>query len=763
MAGMNTNESTVDVALPDFNSKSAGNYRKWRHIKDVATRYLMAFGGIGVIVAIVLIAFYLFYVVIPMFKSAHIEPIDTYSVPGAENTNTLLYAMEEQREVALRINDSGQAVFFSAKNGEIRKAIDLNIPPDVSITTVARGDQTQRMVGLGLSNGSVLFFQHEYAVTYPDDIRLITPSIYFPFGEEAILVDGSGEAIKEISVQYDGEEATIAKHGTHAQINLINIVKEESFLSDEVEITRQESIISIDTEEIVDLKLDVEQRELYVADALGNVYFYDISNKAEPRLVQKVKAVEDGVQITALEFLAGGISILIGDSSGQIAQWFPVRDEDNNYTLQKIRSFNKQTSPITAIAPEFSRKGFVAVDESGEMGIYHTTAHRTVLLKQIDDHALNAITLSPRANAALVENDKGELHFWHVDNEHPEISFQSIWGKVWYESRDKPEYIWQSSSASSDFEPKFSLTPLAYGTFKAAFYAMLFAVPLAILGAMFTAYFMAPKMRQVVKPTIEIMEALPTVILGFLAGLWLAPFVETHLPGMFVLIVFVPLSILLAAAAWEFVPDNIKHRVPEGWEAALLMPVVIIAAAISIGLSQPIENLLFGGNLPLWLSTEMGITYDQRNSMVVGFAMGFAVIPTIFSISEDAVYSVPKHLTTGSLALGATSWQTMVRVILLTASPGIFSAVMIGLGRAVGETMIVVMATGNTAIMDMSIFEGFRAMSANIAVEMPETEVDSTHYRILFLGALVLFGITFFFNTIAEVVRQRLRTKYSSL
>lgn len=763
MAVMNSNEDTADVVLPDFNSKSASNYRKWRHIKDVFTRYLMAFGGIGVIAAIVLIAFYLFYVVIPMFKSAHIEPIASYSVPGDEYSNTLIYAMEEQREVGLRLTDSGQAVFFSTKNGEIRKTVDLNIPPDVSITAIARGDQTERMIGLGLSNGSVLFFQHDYAVTYPDDIRLITPHLYFPFGEAAIQLDKTGEPIKQISVQYDGEEATIVTHGTHAEINLLSIIKEESFLSDEVELTREESVISIDTEKIVDLKLDIEQRELYVADALGNVYFYDVNNKLEPRLVQKVKAVEDDVHITAIEFLAGGISILIGDSSGQISQWFPVRDEDNNYTLQEIRSFNKQTSPITAIAPEYSRKGFVAIDENGKMGIYHTTAHRTVLLKKIDDHALNSITLAPRSNAALVENDKGQLQFWHIDNEHPEISFQSIWGKVWYESRDKPEYIWQSSSASSDFEPKFSLTPLAYGTFKAAFYAMMFAIPLSILGAMYTAYFMAPKMRQVVKPTIEIMEALPTVILGFLAGLWLAPFVELHLPGMFVLIVFVPLSIILAAAAWEFVPDNIKHKVPDGWEAALLMPVIIIATAISIGVSQPIENLFFGGNLPLWLSTEMGITYDQRNSMVVGFAMGFAVIPTIFSISEDAVYSVPKHLTTGSLALGATSWQTMMRVVLLTASPGIFSAVMIGLGRAVGETMIVVMATGNTAIMDMSIFEGFRALSANIAVEMPETEVDSTHYRILFLGALVLFGVTFFFNTIAEVVRQRLRTKYSSL
>jgi phosphate transport system permease protein len=171
----------------------------------------------------------------------------------------------------------------------------------------------------------------------------------------------------------------------------------------------------------------------------------------------------------------------------------------------------------------------------------------------------------------------------------------------------------------------------------------------------------------------------------------------------------------------------------------------------------------FDGSAAAWLHTAFDITYDQRNSLVVGIAIGFAVIPTIFTISEDAVYSVPRSLTMGSLALGATPWQTAVRVVLLTASPGIFSAVMIGMGRAVGETMIVLMATGNTPIMDLNIFQGFRALSANIAVEMPESEVGSTHYRVLFLAALVLFMVTFLVNTLAELVRQRLRRKYASL
>ena len=119
--------------------------------------------------------------------------------------------------------------------------------------------------------------------------------------------------------------------------------------------------------------------------------------------------------------------------------------------------------------------------------------------------------------------------------------------------------------------------------------------------------------------------------------------------------------------------------------------------------------------------------------LVVGLAMGFAVIPSIYSIAEDAVFSVPRSLTLGSLALGATAWQTLTRVVILTASPGIFSALMIGLGRAVGETMIVLMATGNTPIMDMNLFEGLRTLAANVAVEMPESEVGGSHYRVLFL------------------------------
>jgi phosphate transport system permease protein len=156
-------------------------------------------------------------------------------------------------------------------------------------------------------------------------------------------------------------------------------------------------------------------------------------------------------------------------------------------------------------------------------------------------------------------------------------------------------------------------------------------------------------------------------------------------------------------------------------------------------------------------------TYVQRNTLVVGFAMGFAVIPIIYTIAEDALNSVPEHLRGASLACGATLWQTATRVILPTAASGVFAAVMIGMGRAVGETMIVVMAAGNTPIIDMNLFNGLRALSANIAVELPEAVRDDSLYRMLFLAALTLFVLTFIVNTLAELVRQRFRKRAMSL
>ncbi|NOX76702.1 MAG: ABC transporter permease subunit [Gammaproteobacteria bacterium] len=760
------NSSVASVLSPPDSAENRRR-RRWRMLKDRMATYGVALGGLSVILAIVLIFFYLLYVVLPLFSAAEVERSAEYALPG-DGGPSLLLAMEEQAEIGFRLSTAGRAIFFNLTDGKPINEVTLELPPGAEISSFVAGEPGPARFALGLSDGSALIARHAYKVTYPNDQRLITPVLEYPLGEEPLEIDDDGEALTHIAFQDGEEEATVVAETADGRLLLTLFAKEESFSDDVPELEREQVLLSFagqqdETAAIVQLLLDKEQRNLYVIRADGSLIHWDVSDKAEPHQMQKLNLVDAGLQVTYVQFLTGDVSLLVGDSSGRVVQWFEVRDERGNKTLTPIREFTEQSFAISGLASEFARKGFIAADTSGQIAIYHSTAQRLLLEQSVSDAAISGLAIAPRANAFLAEDTNGRLSFWRVHNEHPEISWSSLWGKVWYESYEKPVYAWQSSSASDDFEPKLSITPLVYGTIKAAFYAMLLAVPLAIFGAIYTAYFMAPKMRQIVKPSIETMEALPTVILGFLAGLWLAPLLEAHLPGIFSLLIVVPLGVLVFAFAWQQLPARFRHRIPEGWDAALLLPVVLILGAASFGMSETLEATFFSGDMRAWLHDELGVGFDQRNALVVGLAMGFAVIPTIFSITEDAVFSVPKHLSFGSLALGATPWQTLIRVVILTASPGIFSAVMIGMGRAVGETMIVLMATGNTPVMDFSIFEGMRTLSANIAVEMPEAEVDSTHYRVLFLAALVLFSFTFVFNTLAEIVRQRLRVKYSSL
>src|SRR3972149_5601696 len=544
--------------LPDFNAPAAVSYRRWRGIKDRAARHLMALGGISVLIAIILIAFYLLYVVLPMFRPAHIEVLVQYDLPGNPEESTVYYAIEEQHEIGLRASESGDLYFFKTAEGTLIKSVNLFEAHQDDITAFSAGDPTQGLLAFATGKGTVLLVQHRYRVTYPNDVRLITPAVEYPLENKPVVMDVNKNPIRLIAAQAEDNQVSIAAAVADVIIRLSTFSKETSLISDETTVQRVDATITMENP-VIKMVMDIEQRELDVADNRGNISYFDISNKTAPRLVQKVHAVPDGTVITSLEFLAGGISILVGDSRGTITQWFPVRDQENNYTLQNIRNFRSLKAPVVTMAPDYSRKGFTAIDKQGYIGIYHTTAHRTVKKQRISEEPLTFVAVDPRGNAMLVEDSSQQLQFWQVENEHPEISWRSIWGKVWYESRQQPEYIWQSSSASNDFEPKFSLTPLAFGTLKAALYAMLFSFPLAILGAIYTAYFMNARMRAYVKPTIEMMDALPTVILGFLAGLWLAPFIEKNLPGVLMLMLLLPVTMLISAYLWPCLPTRMRQ------------------------------------------------------------------------------------------------------------------------------------------------------------------------------------------------------------
>jgi phosphate transport system permease protein len=750
---------------------SAAGHTGRRMAKDKLFKYVMVFGGLSVIIAISTIFFYLAGVVAPLFMPPHMDDLKPLAVPALVDQSTVHLGMEEQVEIGIRVASQGDVTFFSLRDGKPLLQERVALPESVQATSFAAGDLRKRAMGFGLADGRIVLLKDDYKVSFTQDpkdpkkdVRSIAPGLVYPLGTDALVVDDAGQPLKRLAIQHDGDGTTAIVLTADNRLLLAYFTSESDFAGESVTTTRAaiHELPKLEGE-IDQILLEVKQRDLYVVHGGRFVSHFDVQNKDAPSLKQTVAVVPEGERVTAAALLSGGFSLILGTDKGHLAQWFQVRDADNKNTFTPIREFKPMSAAITLVAPEHARKGFVAADAKGAVNLYYATSERLLVERATADSPARLAAFAPRANAVVLETGKGEIHSAHIENEYPEISFASLWGKVWYESYEKPDYIWQSAAANSDFEPKFSVAPLTFGTLKAAFYAMLVAVPLAVLGAIFAAYFMSPKMRSVVKPSIEIMEALPTVILGFLAGLWLAPFVDNNLAGTLMAIFLLPFSFVITAWVWHRLPRQWIKNVGPGWEAALLVPVIILVIWGAVSLGHPVEAAFFNGDMPRWVSNELGWSYEQRNSLVVGIAMGFAAIPIIFSIAEDAIFSVPRHLTSGSLALGATTWQTLFNVVLLTASPGIFSAIMVGFGRAIGETMIVLMATGNTAVMDMSIFTGFRTLSANIGVEMPEAAVGSTHYLLLFFSALVLFIFTFFINTLAELVRQRLREKYSSL
>jgi phosphate transport system permease protein len=736
--------------------------RKWRQVKDKSSKGIVSLGGGSVIVALGLMFVYLFSEVVPMFLPASVERVATYDPPGNAAAETLHLSMERYRQVARRVAADGTVTYFRPQDGGIVKEERLPLPDGVSVSAYAHAEPRTRVSALGLSNGQAIVYRDEYELSFPEGRIFVTPGVEYPLGAEPVAVDEKGQPIRQIAVQDSAGGIAVAAITDDGRLLMVRYETQVSFMTGETRVTRNVAELPPPDGTPARMLLSADLRDLFVADTAGRIHHYDVTSLATPRLTQSVRVVPEGTEISALEYLLGSVSLIVGGSDGSLVQWFMVRDDQNVRHLTRIRAFDPHPAPITAIAAEHTRKGFATADSVGNLRLHFPTSHRTVARKQIADGAIPFISNAPRADALLALDAEGRVNYFGVENEYPQVSFSALWNQVWYEGYGEPDYVWQSSSATDEFESKFSLVPLTLGTIKAAFYAMMFAMPLAIMGAIYSAYFMSPKMRGVTKPAIEIMEALPTVILGFLAGLWFAPFVERHLPAVFSILLLLPIVMLIFAYLWGQLPRGLKRLVPDGWEAALLIPVILLFGWLCVSMSPAVEVWFFDGSMRQWL-TDQGYTYDQRNALVVGIAMGFAVIPTIYSITEDAVFGVPKHLTQGSLALGATTWQTLSRVVLLTASPGIFSAVMIGLGRAVGETMIVLMATGNSPIVNFNIFEGMRTLSANIAVEMPEAEFGGTHYRILFLSALVLFILTFTLNTAAEVVRQRLRKKYASI
>jgi phosphate transport system permease protein len=721
--------------------------RKVRRQDRIATRAITV-GGLLVIASVIAILVLIVRVTLPLFQPARAEVLTNFSFPGT--TAPLALGIDDSHELGFVLDAAGIFSFYKIADGSL-------------VSTIPAGNGKVQSVERCKNNFFTLLWQDGTITLTKVDFRpqfdnsgkrTILPEVS-PISQYPAITSSAPAQGVAVRVN-DGRTTTVALLADNTFQVMHQVITTDLF--DNESKASFSFVIKDIPGKVTAFVLDEKGATLFAGTNNGSLLRWDLEQNTVANRTDNVVAVQNNQAVTALAMVFGDISVAVGDATGGLATWSQIKSNvgDRAPKLRKIHTLASHKAPVTTIVPTRRSKSLFSLDANGKVHCDHMTSEN----HQLDlDQKLTLFSITGPGNGLIGLN--GKITVWNITNPHPEVSLKTLFGKVWYESYDKPAFIWQSSSGNDDFEPKFSITPLLFGTIKGTLYAMIFAVPLALFAAVYTSQFTTSSFKKTIKPTVEIMASIPSVVIGFLIALWLAPIIERDLLALILTVCFLPLLFIVIMLAIK--PFQEKPRLRnfcQGHEFLLLVPVILLAAALAVGVAPAIEQLLFAGNFKQWIYTDLGMRYDQRNSIIIAFGLGIAVIPIIFSITEDAISNIPPNLTAASLALGASRWQTIWRVVLPSASPGIFAAIMIGFGRAVGETMIVLMATGNTPIMDWSIFNGMRTLAANIAVEIPEAPVGGTLFRVLFLCATLLFILTFILNTGADIIRERLRKKY---
>jgi len=855
-----------DIKTFTGNRRERKPRRSVRVIDRVARSVIMV-GGVGSILAVSLVGVFLVVVAAPLFQPPDIGT--SSSLPGLAAETAAALHPDEHRTLAWTWSAGGGFTVRSLLDGRVLDRTDGGAPAG---TRVAAFSSEGGEAVFGTADGMLAFGRVGLSTSYltaeavPDTIADLAVGESAPLGrgmvrrtpegqflhreleielDEPVPLAGAPLDLIDLSVRPSGP--VVAALDSTGTVHLSSVTRRRNLLTGKTTIRLRGGSFRLDagpTDRPHALLLNGHGDNLFLVWTDGRLLRYDTSRIESPRLVESVDLLVDpATSLTSLAFLVGKTSLVVGDSRGGVSVWFGMIDEtaptDDGRVLTRARGLGDASIgvAVTALAPSARSRMLAAGHADGTVRLYHVTNER--LLLEIDGprEAVAALALSPRDDALFVSTASG-IRATGLDVPHPETSVAALVGRLWYEGYDGPAHVWQSTGGTDDFESKYGLMPLIVGTLKATFYSMLFGLPLALMAALTSSEFLKPAVKLRVKPAIEMMASLPSVVLGFLAALVFAPYLEDRVPQALAAVFTVPFHLLLGAQLWQVLPNDtaIRH---ERWKLIAMGMMLALGLLAAGPVGGVIETVLFAGDIMSWLDGQTGSglggwlflvlplaalitgtilvrhidpllrrasrswtrgrfvlvdllkflasaasilliaaalaavidalgfdprgglvgTYVQRNALVVGFVMGFAVIPIIYTIAEDALSAVPDHLRAASLGAGASPWQTAVRVVVPPAMSGLFSATMVGLGRAVGETMIVLMAAGNTPIMDMNIFNGFRTLSANIAVELPEAVQNSTHFRTLFLAALTLFAMTFVINTLAEIIRMRFRKK----
>jgi len=728
-------------------------------------------GGLSVIVAVFGIFIFILLQILPLFRGAEVQELKSIQL---EQGDYIQLGIDEWSELPFALQADGDLQLIDVVGARGVVTQSLPFVAEHGLGGVHYNQLAQRLT-VGTRDGQFALVSVIYEPTFADGGgRVIEAGIkvekLLPIGRPGVTVDeiayadAGGRKLAVATQTVDGRK----------ELHAVTLVQKRTLMgAGQTSIDQTYDLTDRITGNIQSFLVATQADSVLITTEAGEViYLFLEGGEFVVRQTLKPFAELADARIGLLRYIFGDVTFVAVSPTGVTKGYSLYLDPAaGSRQFGETKNFDAQPGATDVFAASVRNKAFVLAGGQHARLVFSTT--EAIRWQKDLEFTVKRAVIGGKYDRMVFLDESAKLHFYELKDPHPEASFKAFFGKLWYEGASKPKFDWQSTGGSDDFEPKLSLVPLIIGSLKGTLYAMLFAVPIALLAATYTSQFLKPEVKTVVKPTMEIMASLPSVVLGFLAALWLAPILETRVPSILLIVVLVPLSALVFGIAWARLPPRLRLFIAPGWEFLVFLPMMFAAGWVAWHLGPALERMVFVVTDPttgsrvadfrLWWPSVTGTPFEQRNSLVVGFMMGFAVIPIIFTIAEDALSNVPQALRSGSLALGASRWQTAFRIVLPTASAGIFSALMIGLGRAVGETMIVVMATGNTPIMEWNIFSGMRTLAANIAVELPEAPHHGTLYRSLFLGAMVLFLMTFLVNTIAEVMRQRLRERYKTV
>ena len=856
-------------------------------IADTVAGWCITVGGVGTILAIFGVGVVLVAEVFPLFAPASLGTPAPVTEAGAWQRPGSILRIEEFVRLGWSLAPDGTLTVFRADTGRVLRSgpVAESRAGDVPVTAVAAAFDSED-VAVGFADGTVRFGTVGVRSRFlsPDEVtaelRDLEPGSAATFGprKDAAVVErtvGGPYRVLSLDAQFDdaavpltdgpverltaaaNRDGTVALGWGGGEPRMVSVRRRQNRLTGRLTVTPGDPVTLPRPRDLPGgppgfLRIGARAAEAFAAWPDGTLVRVDVGNPASATILETVDLLPDAAvaELTALSWVVGRTTLLAGDSTGGLSGWFPARPEGRPSAaprLVRAHRYDPGPAAVSVVDPSPDDRLAVVGYADGTARVVQTTTEST--LAEVSpggtsgDGPVRAGVLTPREDRRFLLAATGRgLTRTPFEAGHPSATVASLFLPVWYERASAPENTWQSSGAGAGVEPKFGMWPLVFGTLKGTFYSMLLATPLALLAAIYTSEYLHRDVRSRVKPAVEIMAGLPSVVLGFLAAVVFAPFAEDWLVAVLTSFVTVPLCLLAAAYLWQLLPQQVTLGRGR-WRLPLCVAVLPVGATLAVLLAPAVERLLFAGDVVRWLGRKEGSPtgawmlfltpvsalctaigsayvlrpalvrrggwtrgrfagvdavrflflaavalgaawsvsaglatlgydpretswlgrYDQRNALVVGFAMGFAIIPIIYTLADDALSSVPDSLRSASLGAGATPWQTAVRVVVPAAMSGLFSAVMVGLGRAVGETMIVLMATGNTPVTDWNPFNGFRTLSANIATEIPEAVKGSTHFRTLFLAALILFGLTFLVNTAAELVRLRFRKRVSQI